>query len=71
MTVLSDVVSQCLAGNTRAFETIIDMYQRKVFDVALRMLNDQGEAERITQSVFIKAYQNLCTLNEEKELLRW
>ena len=38
-------VERCLSGESRAFETIVDSYQRVLFNVALRMVNDRDDAQ--------------------------
>ena len=65
------LIQQCLQGSKKAFESIVDKYQKPIFNVALRILNDTNEAEDITQSVFIKAYENLSDFNVKYKLFSW
>jgi RNA polymerase sigma-70 factor (ECF subfamily) len=65
------LVTQCLEGNTRAFESIVDKYHKIIFNVALRMVNDHKDAEDITQSVFVKAYENLRSYNPSHKFFSW
>ena len=66
-----ELVQQCLLGNQKAFESIVDKYQKPVFNVAYRILNDTYEAEDITQTVFIKAFDNLPKFNQRYKLFSW
>jgi RNA polymerase sigma-70 factor (ECF subfamily) len=66
-----ELVQQCLHGNQKAFEAIVDKYQKPVFNVALRILNNFYEAQDITQDVFIKAYNNLPKFNQKYKLFSW
>lgn len=73
MTELDDLtlVKDCLGGDTKAFESIIDKYQKPIFNVALRMVNDYEDAQDITQSVFVKAFENLNTFNPKFKFFSW
>lgn len=65
------LVRQCLKGNLAAFEKLVDKYEKVIFNIAYRMLNDVQESEDITQSVFIKAYENLENYNEKYKFYSW
>ena len=66
-----ELVRQCLEGNQKAYEAIVDKYQRPLFNIALRILNDTNDAEDITQAVFIKAFGNLARFNQKYKLFSW
>lgn len=66
-----NLVQECLAGNTRAFESLIDKYQKKIFNIVYRMTNNYNDAEDITQSVFIKVYENLGRFNPKFKFFSW
>lgn len=42
-----------------AFEQLLDLYGKKVFRMAVMMLNDSGRAEEVTQDIFLKLWQAL------------
>lgn len=65
------LVRQCLEGNVKAFESIIDKYQKTIFNLALRMLGSGDDAEDIVQSVFIKAYENLASFDPKYKFFSW
>ncbi len=65
------LVKLCLAGDAKAFEQIVDRYQKKIFNIALRIAADQDDAEDITQSVFVKAYERLETFDPKYKLFSW
>ncbi len=65
------LVQECIQGNTKSFELIIDKYQKPIFNVALRMVNDYEDAQDITQSVFIKAFENLSNFNPKFKFFSW
>lgn len=64
-------VARCLAGDTAAFEAIVERYQRVLFTVALRMLGDYDEASDATQKAFISAYRRLDTFDPARRFFSW
>jgi RNA polymerase sigma-70 factor (ECF subfamily) len=56
---LSDgpVMQELQAGNTDAFAIIFKRYHRLVHVIALHTLRDAGEAEDLTQAVFLEVYR--------------
>jgi RNA polymerase sigma-70 factor (ECF subfamily) len=65
------LIRQCLDGQSKSFEVLIDRYQKGIYNAAFRMLNDVQDAEDITQSVFIKAYENLNSFNFKYKFFNW
>ena len=54
-------LQQALAGNQQAFGRLVEAYQMPVYNLAYRMLGNQGEAEEAAQDAFLKAYTRLQT----------
>lgn len=65
------LIRQFLAGDRRAFEPLVDRYQKAVYNVALRMSNDPDDAADITQNVFIKASEKLGTYDPKYKFFSW
>jgi RNA polymerase sigma-70 factor (ECF subfamily) len=66
-----ELVGECLAGSRQAFEALVDRYQRVIFNVAYRMVNNYEEAEDITQAVFIKGFENMKSFNPRYKFFSW
>lgn len=66
-----DLVRRCLAGDPKAFEMILERYQKQVFNVALRILSDRDDAADVTQATFLKAYEKLNSYNERYKFFSW
>ena len=58
-------------GDRESFGAIVDRYQRAIFNVAYRMVNDYEDAMDITQSAFIKAYENLDKYDPSHKFFSW
>ncbi len=73
MTELGDFyyVKECLRGHPNAFEPLIDKYQKPIFNVALKMLNNYEDAQDVTQSVFVKAFEKLDSFNPKYKFFSW
>jgi len=65
------LVQECLAGSERAFEMLVDKYQRVVFNVAYRMTNDYDASEDIAQAVFVKVFENLKGYDPRYKFYSW
>ena len=65
------LIKQFLAGEQKAFEPLLERYQKAVYNVALRMSNDRDDAEDITQNVFIKASEKLGSYDPKYKFFSW
>ncbi|MGO9481338.1 MAG: RNA polymerase sigma factor [Candidatus Kryptoniota bacterium] len=63
-----ELVEQVKSGNDRAFGEIVSRYEKKVFFVIKRMLNDDDEAADAAQEVFIKLHESLKRFRGESNL---
>ncbi len=52
----SDLLAKIAKGDERAFKTIFEAYQQKIFLYAIRYVKSELEAEEITQEVFLKLW---------------
>ena len=64
-------VSRCLEGQRDAAGDLVDRYQKRVFNVALRMLDNVQDAEDVTQTVFLNAFLKLRTYNPKYRFFSW
>jgi RNA polymerase sigma factor (sigma-70 family) len=70
---LSDalLVQQSLAGDQRAFETLVQRYSTALFTFICRFLGDDDQACDILQQVFLQLYLSLPTLRIDDPLKGW
>jgi len=64
-------VQRTLAGDPQAFGELVQRYERDVFNLAYRMLNDRGEAEDAAQEAFLRAYANLDRYDMTRSFKTW
>jgi len=65
------LVAKCLEGDTSVFEQFLERYQRPIFNLALRMVEDYEDARDITQTVFVKAWERLETYDPKHKFFSW
>ena len=65
------LVRRVKSGDQRAFRTLVERYQKKVYAVALGMLKDKEEAMDVAQEAFIKAYRALPQFRGESAFYTW
>ncbi|HET9495168.1 MAG TPA: sigma-70 family RNA polymerase sigma factor [Chloroflexia bacterium] len=64
-------VQQSLAGNQAAFGALVQRYQSAVYNLAYRMLGDPTEAEDAAQEVFVRAWNQLHTFQQDRRFSTW
>lgn len=65
------LVEQCLKGDSRAYEKLIVKYNKPIFRLAARLVRYSDDAEEVTQSVFVKAYEKLSSYNPQYKFFSW
>jgi RNA polymerase sigma-70 factor (ECF subfamily) len=66
-----EVIENCKAGDERAFAEIVLHSQKKVFNIAYRMLGNLEEAKDLAQEVFISVFDSIKDLREEVRFDAW
>jgi RNA polymerase sigma-70 factor (ECF subfamily) len=58
-------------GDRTAFSNIVEKYQRPVYNLCYRMLNNADDAEDAAQEVFTRAYSKLDTYDDTGKFSTW
>ena len=66
-----DLIRACGSGNARAWERLLDKYERLVFSISLNYGLTTDDAADVTQITFTILLQNLNTLPDEICLSSW
>ena len=67
----AQLVASALAGSQEAFRELVLRFERPVYSLIVRMVNDPGTAEDLAQEVFVKAYRSLRTYDASRKLSSW
>ena len=65
------LVQRVKTGDQRAFKSLVERYQRKVYSIALGMLKDKEEARDVAQEAFIKVYKYLDHFKGDSSFYTW
>jgi len=66
-----DLIRACRSGDARAWERLLDKYERLVFSISLNYGLTTDDAADVTQITFTILLQNLNTLPDEIRLSAW
>jgi RNA polymerase sigma-70 factor (ECF subfamily) len=67
----SQVVAAYLAGDRRAFDVLVDRYQRRLLNFVYRTIGDRERAEDLVQEVFIRVHRHLHRFDQAKKFSTW
>jgi RNA polymerase sigma-70 factor (ECF subfamily) len=65
------LVQRAQRGDKRAFELLVEKYQRKLARLLSRFIRDPAEVEDVTQEAFIKAYRALPAFRGDSAFYTW
>src|SRR5687767_7869625 len=64
-------VAEVRRGGRRAFERLLDRYERRFYNLSLRMLGDPTDAEDATQDIFLEIHRSLPRFRSDSRLDTW
>jgi RNA polymerase sigma-70 factor (ECF subfamily) len=67
----AELVARALKGHQEAFREIVVRFERPIYSLVARMLQDPATAEDLAQEVFIKAFRRLDTYDPERKFSSW
>jgi RNA polymerase sigma-70 factor (ECF subfamily) len=65
------VIELAREGDRKAFETLLERYEKPVFNAAYRIVADYEDAADVTQAVFIKVHRKLGSYRPEYKFFSW
>ncbi|MBW7899978.1 MAG: RNA polymerase sigma factor RpoE [Rhodocyclaceae bacterium] len=65
------LVERAQRGDKRAFEQLVQKYQRKLARLLSRFIRDPAEVEDVAQEAFIKAYRALPSFRGDSAFYTW
>jgi len=64
-------VEQYLAGDMTAFDELMIRYERQIYRICYRFVNNRDDAMDLAQEVFIKAFEHLGNFRRESSMKTW
>ncbi len=65
------LVDRVVAGDRRAFESLVRRHERRVFRVTLAVLGNAEDAEEAMQDTFVKAFRHIEQFRRESRFTTW
>ena len=66
-----EFVVLCRKGNTEAFGVLVERHQKKMLNIAYRMMGNYEDACDVVQEAFLSAYRSLKTFRGESRFSTW
>lgn len=66
-----ELVALAKRGDLTAFETLVALHERRVYSLAHRILQNQHDAEDVTQQTFLSAIENLAGFRGDASFTTW
>jgi RNA polymerase sigma-70 factor (ECF subfamily) len=67
----AELIEQARKGDTQAFSTLVERYQRRVVGVAYAVVHNQEDALELAQETFVRAFQNLSRFESRSSFSTW
>lgn len=65
------LVSKSKKGDIMAFEQLISAYEKRAYNIAIRMMNNEEDAKDAVQEAFIKIFKSIKGFREESSFSTW
>jgi RNA polymerase sigma-70 factor (ECF subfamily) len=65
------LIERCLQGDQLAWDAVVLLYRRKVFNVAYKFVGRHDEAEDLTQDIFLKVFKSLGSFDRRANFQTW
>ena len=66
-----ELVKRAKAGDEEAFEELVSLYEKKIYNMGLRYTGNQQDALDICQDVFLRLFRFISQFNEESSFSTW
>src|SRR6266404_1533016 len=66
-----ELIERYFAGDATAFDEIMIRYERQIYRVCYRFVENREDALDLAQEVFIKAFEHLGSFRRESSLKTW
>jgi RNA polymerase sigma-70 factor (ECF subfamily) len=67
----TDLIEQLKRGDESSFKTIVEQWKDMVYNTVLGIVQNETEAEDLTQDVFIKVFENISSFKGESKFSTW
>lgn len=65
------IIERCKSGDIDAFDELVRMYERRIFNFALRLSSNHNDAEDVTVETFIRVYNAIENFRGDATFSTW
>lgn len=69
--IIAELIKRSQKGDLKTFESLVTMYQGRVFGLCVKLTGNRDDAEDLAQEVFIKAFNSLKGFRLEADFGTW
>jgi RNA polymerase sigma-70 factor (ECF subfamily) len=66
-----ELIEQLKQGQDAAFKKLVDEYEGMVYNTVLGMVQNEDDADDVTQEVFIQVYQSISSFKGDSKFSTW
>ncbi len=66
-----ELVHRAQKGDFEAFESLVALYERRIYSLAMRIVRQQQDAEEVVQQTFLSIVEHLGEFREEARFSTW
>ncbi len=66
-----NLVSRAKAGDTKAFDELVNRHVQVVYNLTLRLVGNRDDAWDLTQGTFLKAWRGLAGFDDRRRFFSW
>ena len=66
-----DIINSLKKNDEKAFQVLVDLFSKKVYNTCIGMLQNIEDAEDVTQEIFTTVHLNIKEFKEESSLSTW
>lgn len=66
-----ELVAECRNGSKKAYSELYRLYSKAMFNISMRILNDENEAADVLQEAFIDAFSRIADFRQETTFGLW
>src|ERR1039457_5905955 len=67
----ADALARAQSGDHYAFAHLYSLHKRRIYSLCLRMVGEIGEAEDLTQEVFLQLHRKIATFRGDSAFSTW
>lgn len=65
------LITECLGGRREAFDELVSRYYGRLYNAAIRLVENPEDAADVVQDAFLNAYLSLHTFKGDAEFFTW